>query len=98
MTKGKDHLTPEQQKLSDEATVFVLAGTMVATYQMMQAKHGAGVAEVMIKVGIIIGQDPSFLKRFEEAQKVVMEEYNKMLATPKIHVVPANAKLPGLKP
>lgn len=82
-------LTPEQQKLSDEATIFVLAGCMMTVYQLMQAKQGRALTDVIMKVGTVLSREPEFIKRFELAQKLVMDEYNKMTAAPKIQVVPA---------
>lgn len=83
-------LTPEQKKqqLDDESTTFVLAGCAVTLYQLMMAKNLPGTAKMLTQIGILLARDPDYLKRFEVAQKAVMDEFNLIHAPKPKLIVP----------
>lgn len=83
----KKPLTAEQQKLSDAATTYTLAGCMMMVYQLMQARRGPELARVLANVGVVLSREPTYMIQFEMDQKRIMDEYNALMKTRSIEVV-----------
>jgi len=67
----------------DHATIFVLAGCMVDVCINMALKGypqeaRVRTARVIDKAVRVLNRDPSFMKRFQEMQKSVMEEFDRL--------------------
>jgi len=66
----------KKREAVDEATVFVLAGSALSLYGAMMSKNSVVVAAILIKLQKLLGEDPTFIDRFTQAQKTVMDRFN----------------------
>ena len=67
-----------EQKASDDAVQFVLAGCMVEVCLAMAAKDNQRAARIIDKAIQVLNKDHSFIKRFNKLQTEVMAEFDKL--------------------
>lgn len=70
-----EKLTEDQQRLADEATVFVLAGLALDIHTALQLKQGKRLADCVYRLSLILGQNKGFVGRFRNAQKAMMKTF-----------------------
>lgn len=77
---GKKQLTPAEQRLADEATVFKLAAYMLDCYTAILTKNSKNVMAVVMQINALLKTDPSFMMRFKAAQMAIAEAQQKARA------------------
>lgn len=81
----KPELTPEQlaelQDYMDQQTVFSLATLMVDLHVASAVKDKSGLVNVMLKLAVVLKNNPGFIPRFKAAQREIIERIQK--STPK---------------
>lgn len=60
-------------KLKDEQTVFALAGLSLDIHIGTLVQNKANVANAFMKIGVVLKNNPGFVKRFKQAQKAVID-------------------------
>ena len=64
------------QRQADEATVFVMARSMLSMYIALANEDHDTVKRVMSALADVFAKDPTFIERFKKAQHAVMDKYN----------------------
>lgn len=70
---SKRQLTPAEQQLADEATVFKLAAYMLDAYTAILTKNSKRLMSIVMEINALLKTDPSFMMRFKAAQTAVAE-------------------------
>lgn len=68
----------ELQLASDDSTIFVLAGCMVDVVVKSGLGDRAGFTRTMMSARQVLRRDPSFIKRFRQQQKAVLDEVERL--------------------